>query len=298
MYIGSSKKINLHLLISLADFAYPLVSRGKAGYTVRIKDSYPENSMRSFLPALFLSLTLLVTPSLAKDPVFVTNIDFAPYSMITQGEPAGIDVDVLAEAARRAGLTLDIQFKPWDEAVAMVQKGECDGAFSMFHSPEREQFAMFMDEAPVHYSDYVLFTTVGNKFAFNTYADLSGKVIGRVSGTDLGPDFAKAHANKDITVKEYPDLAASLRGLLQGEIDAYAGNIDVTYYRLKSMGMTSSIVYLPKKLVELKPAYLVVSRASKLADKEGLIQALERALDQMRKDGTYNKLARKYLLRY
>lgn len=254
--------------------------------------------MRSLIISLSLVLTLLAGPSIAADPVIVTNVDFAPYSMITQGAPAGIDVDVLAEAARRAGITLDVQFKPWDEAIEMVKKGDVDGAFSLFHTPEREQFAMFMDAVPIHYSDYVLFTTVGNKFAFNTYADLSGKIIGRVAGTDLGPDFSAAHQKKDITVKEYPALSEALRGLIQGEIDAYAGNIDVTYYRLKSMGMTSSIVYLPKKLVEQKPAYLVMSRASKFEDKDGLIHSLERTLDLMRKDGTYNKLARKYLLRY
>ncbi|MBI9078850.1 MAG: amino acid ABC transporter substrate-binding protein [Pseudodesulfovibrio sp.] len=230
--------------------------------------------------------------------LFVADVDFAPYSMITEGKPAGIDVEVLSEAARRAGLTVDIEFKSWDELVEMIRKGDCDGAVGLFKNPEREKYAMFMDATPIHFSDYVLFTKVGSNFSFRTYADLQGKTIGRVSGITLGSEFENALAKGTMQVREYADLASAIKGLLVNEIDAYAGNIDVTYYRLKSMGMTSSIIYLPKKIVTDLPAYLVMSRASKTEDRDRVMQGLERALDQMRKDGTYNKIARRYLFRF
>jgi len=155
-----------------------------------------------------------------------------------------------------------------------------------------------MEATPVHYSDYVLFTKVGTRFRFNSYQDLAGKVIGLVAGLDIGPDFAAARAKGDMLVKEYPDQRAIIAGLLSGEIDAFAGNIDVTYYRLKDMGLTSSIVYLNRKLLTGKPSYAVISRAAPRKDKEEIIQALEKAIDQMTKDGTYNAIARRYLLRF
>lgn len=255
--------------------------------------------MKSFVLGLIITVSLLIGPAHARQNLlFIADVDFAPYSMITEGSAAGIDVDVLAEAAKRAGFMLDIQFKPWDELIEMVKKGECDGAFGLFKSADREQYAMFMEAAPIHYSDYVLFTKVGAKFSFRTYDDLKGKSIGRVAGMTLGEEFEAALAAGTMEVREYPDLAAAIRGILVNEIDAYAGNIDVTYYRLKTMGLTSSIVYLPKKIVTQKPAYLVLSRASKLEDKDRVVQGLEIALDQMRKDGSYNKIARHYLVRY
>lgn len=254
--------------------------------------------MRALFLALVLTVTILAAPAQARNPLFVTDIDFAPYSMITQGQPSGIDVEVLTEAARRAGLTIDIEFKPWDKLIDMVRKGECDGAFSLFRTPEREQYAMFMEASPVHYSDFVLFTMVGSKFSFRTYDDLSGKTIGKISGMSLGKEFDAAKATGRVGVKTYSDPAAAIKGLLMGEIDAYAGNIDVTYHRLKEMGMTSSIVYLPKKLVENKPSYLVMSRTSTLGNKEQILQKLEKTLDIMRRDGSYNKIARRYLLRF
>lgn len=254
--------------------------------------------MYRFLSALLLALAVLAGPAHARSLLFVSDVDFAPYSMIIDNEPAGIDVEFLVAAAQKTGVDVRIEFKPWKELVRMVSTGECDGAFSLFMTPERQKDTLFLEAAPMHYSDYVLFTKVGDQFDFDSYDQLEGKTIGRVAGTDLGGEFREALDAGKFKLKEYPDLASALRGLLVDEVNAYAGNIDVTYYRLKAMGMTSSITYLPKKLVKQKPAYLVLSKAAKIKDKEVLIQQLEVALDTMRKNGSYNKIARRYLLRY
>lgn len=244
-------------------------------------------------------LALFAATARAEAPLhFLADKDFAPYSMVIDGQPTGIDVDVFNEAARRAGLEIDIRTHPLETVMEMVQNGSCDGALSLFRSPDRERYALFMEATPVHYSDYVLFTKVGDRFPFNSYKDLAGKVIGIIVGLDLGPDFDAARAKGDLIVKEYPDQRAIIAGLLGGEIDAFAGNIDVTYYRLNSMGLTSSVVYLDHKLLTGKPSYAVLSRAAKRQDKAEIIQALEKALDQMSEDGTYNTIARRYLLRF
>lgn len=250
---------------------------------------------------LFSCLLLLAAVSAARaeaDLTFVADQDFAPYSMVVEGRPSGIDVDVLAEAAKRAGLTLAVKTMPLKAMLDAVRDGSCDGAVSLFRSPDRERFALFMEGVPVHLSDYVLFTKVGERIPFASYADLAGKVIGYVGGVDLGPEFEAARDQGDMLVKEYADLRGMVAGLLGGEIDAFAGNIDVTYYRLKDMGLTSSIVYLPRKVLTGKPSYAVLSRASSLKDKDLVTRRLEKALDAMHKDGTYNTLARHYLIRF
>lgn len=243
-------------------------------------------------------LLLLVMPATAQQPaLFVANQDFAPYSMMIDGRPAGIDVDVLNEAGRRAGVDFNIELKPLSQAVSMLEDGRCEAAIGLFYSQHREQYGMYMDSVPVHTSDYVLFTKVGSRLQFNGYEDLSGKIVGKVASTDLGEEFREKGATVFDT-KEYTDLTAAITGLVNGEIDGFAGNIDVTYHRLKDMGMTSSIVYLPRKILADKRAYLVFSRASKHPGKLEMLGKLERALDQMIKDGTYSKIARRYLIRF
>lgn len=252
----------------------------------------------TFLSVL-CTLVMFSVPARAADALlFVADRDFAPYSMIVEGEPAGIDVDVLTEVARRAGINLKIEFKPWNTLVSMVKSGECDGAASFFKTAEREQYAMFMDAVPVHVSDYVIFTKVGSKFSFRTYEDLRGKILGKVSGVSLGDEFNAARSGGIMDTKEYVDISDAVRGLLEGEIDGFVGNMDVTYYTLKPMGMTSSIVYLPKKIIDDKPSYAVLSRATDIEGKDMLIRKFEHILTQMREDGTYNKIAKRYLFRF
>lgn len=256
--------------------------------------------MKKITAVLILVLVLASVAAEADQTLlFVADRDFSPYSSMVEGQPAGIDVDVLMEAAKRADVSLKVELKPWEELISMVEKGECVGAAGLFRTPEREQHAMFMDARPIHLSRYALFTKVGSVFKFDDYGDLKGKVIGTVSGVDLGEAFNAAKTSGGMHVKEYEDISLAIRGLLQGEIDSFAGNIDVTYARLKPMGMTSSVVYLPKMILVDKPAYVVLSRASDVVeDKDLLIQKLERSLDSMMRDGTYNRLAKRYLFRF
>jgi len=254
--------------------------------------------MRTVFVLTLLTAILCTSPALARNVLIVANSDFAPYSMEQNGIPAGIDVDVIQKAAAHSGINIDVIFRPWDEMEAMVVNGECDGAISFFQTPDREKKFIFMKKAPIHFSDYVLFTKVGDKFSFRSYDDLADRIIGRVKQTDLGTEFKSAMESGVVQVKEYPDQAAAIRGLVLGEIDAFAGNIDVTYYRLKDMGMTSSIVYLPKKIISKKPAYLVMSRSSNIENKEQIFRQLETSISRMWKDGSYNTIARKYLLRF
>ena len=254
--------------------------------------------MRTLLISLSFLLVLAVTPVLAEPFVFAADSDLAPYSMFIDGAPAGIDVDLVKEAAKRAGVEVDIQLMPFESVLTSLRAGTSDGGFALFRTPEREAYAMYMEASPLHFSDYVLFTKVGGRFPYESLADLKGRIIGRVAGIRLGEAFEAGVASGEVEIKEYPDLSAGLRGLNSGEIDAYAGNIDVVFKRLGAMGMSSSIVYLPKKIVSQKPAYMVLSRASKNPDGERVMQRLERALDAMRKDGTYGAVARRYLFRF
>ncbi|WP_285907532.1 substrate-binding periplasmic protein [Pseudodesulfovibrio pelocollis] len=254
--------------------------------------------MRMFLAALVLAVTLLAPAAHAEPLVFVGDIDFAPYSMLTGGRPAGIDVDVLTEAARRADIEITIRLRPWDEVVRMLEAGECAGAFALFRGEGRSRYARFLDAVPIHTSDFVLFTMVGSRFTFRSLDDLAARTVARVSGVSLGDELDAAVTAGTVTVRDFPDQASALAALIAGDVDAYAGNIDVTYYRLKDMGMTSSIVYLPRKLVSQKPAYVALSRAAVVPEMEEVVQRLELAMAQMRRDGTYRTIAHRYLLRF
>jgi len=232
----------------------------------------------------------------AEEPLrFVSDSNFAPYSMLQDGKPAGIDVEVFQEAARRAGIPYALQLVAWEEVVRKVKSGEAHGGFSFFRTPEREEYALFVEEAVVHYSDYVMFTRNGHTFPFREWSDLDGKRIGVNKGFSFSEAFG---AGGDVVLKEFDSEAESIAALLKGRVDGFVGQLDTTYYQLGRMGMSSTVIYLPKVVMKDRPAYMVMARNSELKKKEQIARRLGLALRSMYRDGTYNRIARRYLFRF
>ena len=71
---------------------------------------------------------------------FVSDANFPPYSYYENGKAKGIDLDIVNEAARRAGVDI---ISPWKRALLMIQTAQADGAFSMFRTKEREMIVNF-----------------------------------------------------------------------------------------------------------------------------------------------------------
>ncbi len=247
---------------------------------------------------IFLLMALGAGTALAAPLSFLSDRDFAPYSMMQDGKPAGIDVEVFSEACKRAGVEYSLELVPWDELLRRFKRGECQGAFSLFRTPEWEACAWFVDQAAMHYSDYALFTRVGSDLVFRSWEDLQGKRIGAAGGFALSEDFHDAWKKGIFTGRPYKGEAACVGALLKGEIDAFAGQVDSTHYHLSRMGMTSTVVSLPKMLRLQRPAHIAFSRAAKVKGMESIANRLGDALLSMYRDGTYNTIARRYLFRF
>lgn len=224
--------------------------------------------------------------------------DFAPYSMMQNGKPAGIDVEVFAEACKRAGVDYSLQLVEWEDLVQQLKTGRCHGAFSLFRTPERESNVLFVDLAVMHYSDYGLFTRVGSGLTFDSWDDLQGKRIGSIGGFAMSDEFQQAQEKGVFAGRNYLDEASCVGGLLKGEIDGFVGQLDTTHYQLNRMGMTNTVVYLPRLVRSRRPAYIGFSRAALEKGLEGMAERLGKALQSMYRDGTYNTIARRYLFRF
>ncbi|WP_147819572.1 substrate-binding periplasmic protein [Salidesulfovibrio onnuriiensis] len=254
--------------------------------------------MRTKLILALLFVFLCCGGAQAEKLKFVADNNFAPYSMSQDGKAAGIDVELFQEAARRADIAYELELMPWEQVVQRVRTGACDGAFSFFRTPEREAYAVFAEEAVVHFSDYVLFTRNGHSFEFRTWDDLDGKRIGVNKGFRFSEEFDDNVAKGDIVRVEFDSEAKSIAALLKGQVDAFIGQLDTTYYQLDRMGMASTVIYLPTLVKKDRPAYMVISKNADLQNKEQIARRLGIALRSMYRDGTYSKIARRYLLRF
>lgn len=227
---------------------------------------------------------------------FVTDDDFPPYSYERDGNIVGIDCDIVREMARRMGIRIRLELVPWARLIEMTKSGKADGAFSLFWTPERETFAMFAREQPIHRSLFYLFIRKDSTLTYNSITDLYGKKIGINRGFSINPEFDNAVKNHLITVEEVEGVVLNLLKLKAGRIDGFISNYVVVMYYLKSMeSMKREIEHIPEPVTRQREAYLAVSRLGSIPDPSSFLRTVNTVLSDMFKDGAFHSIYMNYI---
>ena len=92
---------------------------------------------------------------------FVTE-PFPPYTYEQAGAAAGPMVAVLEAACTELRWRCSVEVLPWRRALAMAQRGQVDGIFTIVDTPERR--AYFHVSVPVIDARYTLFARAGDDF--------------------------------------------------------------------------------------------------------------------------------------
>lgn len=116
---------------------------------------------RSFLPALFLALSLAGPLASQQRFTFVAWDDYAPFCFREGGELKGIFVDILRTALETdLGLPVVIEGYPWARSQTLVKDGLAD-AFLTVPTPERLRYSKPL-EPPVIIQRSVVYTSMSN----------------------------------------------------------------------------------------------------------------------------------------
>ncbi|MGI4785143.1 MAG: ABC transporter substrate-binding protein [Janthinobacterium lividum] len=212
-------------------------------------------------------------------------------SLTTQSTPEGIDVDFGADLTKRIGLGVAWNNIPFSGLIPALQAGQCDAILSdLFVKEERMRV---LDFVPYMYSQEVLLlkdATTG----INSLSDLSGKKAATVTGT-TATQLLEAASKKlvdagkpPINIVMFPENTQALQQLQFGQVDAFGVAYEIAeYYSAKTPGTF--------KLGG--PSYFKILTGIGLRkDSTTLRDALQKALEAMRADGSYEKLLVKYHL--
>ena len=243
---------------------------------------------------LLLALLALSLPGQAQTRLRIQgDYAFPPYSYLRNNQPIGIDVDILRELGRRTGVVFDIELTPFKRAVESVRAGAVDAGMAVLRNPEREGFAIFT--GVLHNSTYSLFVRKASPLVFDDLHSLRGKRIGKVRGFFVSEAFDAEVAAGRFQVSETAGAEQGLQMLLLDRVDAISGQTVVTRYLARQGGIADELRALPQPLAPDRPAYLVLSRASPLPDKEVLGERLRQALETMHKDGSIERIEARHL---
>jgi len=203
-----------------------------------------------------------------------------------RGKPAGFDVDIASEICIHLKRECAFVVVPWEDLLEGLQAGRYDMiAASMAKTPEREHLADFTDS---YYRTHNIF--VGRAGASVAADALRGRTIATQAST-IYEDFLRRHHEASSHILLTATLEESYHALATGTADFVLGDTLSAFGFLRSdAGLPFDILGEPVDVDgQGIGAYLQVRKGD-----VALRDAVNKALREMRLDGTYHKVNARY----
>ncbi len=211
-----------------------------------------------------------------------TNAYFPPYEYYEGDNIVGIDAEIAQAVADKLGLTLKIEDMEFDSIITAVTTGKVDiGLAGMTVTENRKKNVNFSDS----YATGVQAIIVKNDSPIKTADDLAkAGVIGVQLGT-TGDIYCKDDFGED-HVDEYNKGNDAVMALVSGKVDAVVIDNEPA----------KSYVAANKDLKILDTEYVVEDYAAAISkDNDALKDAINKALSELKADGTLDKIISKYI---
>lgn len=230
--------------------------------------------------------------ALAKDGqiTFCSSLTNPPREFRDNGDPTGSDVELGNAIASQMGLTTKWVQSTFDGLIPALQGQRCDMIVDeLFIKPEREAVITML---PYSTSAEQTVVPKGNPQGISDLESLSGHKVGVTNGTTyqaLLIDFnkkLKSEGKQPANLVTFPSTADMFNQLVSGTVEAAGGTV------------SSSVYYQGKASQQLQlagDAFGAVSDGLGFRKGDtGLYKAVQTALHNIRKDGSYEKIFRKY----
>ena len=216
---------------------------------------------------------------------FCSDVTYPPEEFYQGGKPAGSDIDIGKEVARRMGMSAQVDNTGFDGIIAALLAKKCNAIISgMNDTPERRKQVSFVDYIKVGQS---IMVKTGNPEHINRLASLAGKSVAVEVGTtnktflDEASKKLKAQGKSAIKVTPFPKDTDAAAALKTGRVDAYFGDSPVVAYYIqkdKAFGFGGT---------PINPILVGIAiRKDDTATKSGV----QKAINAMYKDGTMKKI--------
>ena len=241
------------------------------------------------LPLLTLTLGLgsaqAAAPSTLQKGVLKIGMEgtYAPFTYKDdKGNLTGFDVDIARAVAAKLGLKAEFVLTEWSGILAGLQANKYDVIVNQVGiTAERQKTIGF--SKPYAYSSPQIIVKKTGSFSPKTLADLKGKRV----GVGLGSNFEKQLRDAGgINVVTYPGAPEYLADLATGRLDAAYNDRLLVGYLIKSQNLPvrgAGVIGKPE----------AVGIAMKKSN-TSLKAAVDRALLQIKADGTYAKISRQW----
>ena len=226
----------------------------------------------------------------AAQEVLAVGTSFPRLFMPVPGNPPeGLAVELLQAIAQQRGWQLRLELYPWPRAQAMVEHGQAQILIGPYRTPEREQRFVFAPSA--FYEDRLVFYggPAPRPHWQGDYRALAGLEIAQVAGWAYGEAFEQARPLLRLTTVR--DVETGLRMLRTGRVALLATNERNTQPVLANLGLLQQLGPVEGPAIGQLRGHFACSRQP---PGPALCEALELALQQLRRTGEWPRLNQKW----
>ena len=214
-----------------------------------------------------------------------SDIAYPPFEFEKNGKPVGFDIDLMNEIAKRANLQVEYQNVTFDGIIPGLGNNLYDAAISaMTITKEREQKVDFSD--PYFNADQSLM--VQSDSPIKSLNDLGDPTVGVQLGTtgEIKAKEFKQQGKITGEIRTYDTITDAFAALENGQIDAVINDFPVSAYKANQSGGTLEIVQTFPTGEQYGIAF---------PQDSDLLPRVNKALEEIKKDGTYAKIYEKWL---
>lgn len=220
----------------------------------------------------------------AKTYIVATDASYAPMEYMENNQVVGFSHDVLDAAAKSQNVKLEFVNTPFEGLFANVDKGDSDiGLASITINDERKQQLDFSD--PYFEATQMIVTTERTAAEIKSFADLKERTASVQAATSGDLILQELQGKASQNIKRFETMPLAFKELESGGVDAVVGDSSVVAYYAQQNPNAKLTTLVDPTFVKEQYGF-----AFKKGRNDGLREAINKGLAQIKSDGTYNKI--------
>ena len=264
-----------------------------------MKRAFINKKVSNILLAIFIVATFMISLCSCKNETIIDDddnrsvitigsSDYPPFmDLDNNGNPTGIDVDILEEAFDRIGYDIRFVTISWENKDDLLKSKDIDCVTGGFTINGRENDYLWI--GPYMNSNQVIVVNKGS--GIDSLNDLNGKTIAVQSSSAAETillERSNSNIPEDIQILSYEDNMLLFAALNSNYIDAFVADEPVVVQYMKDY--ETNFVILDEPLINAS-----VGTAFALDGDAELCKKVNDAIDEMKKDGTLQEIIENYL---
>ncbi|RCK05279.1 amino acid ABC transporter substrate-binding protein [Thalassospira xianhensis MCCC 1A02616] len=254
-------------------------------------------SFRYHLPGICALIAAMLiaafSTAVSARTLIIEGLSEAPLKWMVDGDPRGIDIDIMTEVLNDMGIT-DYRFQLVDNGRRLLhnaQTGSSDIVLTLSQNSERSQYLQYPQEAHLLLDwRFAVRAEDRDRITFNDFSDLARHRVGAAAEYSYTDTFWQSGLDIEVVAKN--DLLIPM--LLQNRFDVVPVNYLSTLYETLRSGQREKIAFIYPPL-RRAPYYNVFTTASDYPDKDGFLKRYDQIIRTMRDDGRLATIFQDYL---